>query len=239
MSKFNINEVNKIIKKFQYREDIISDALKIAKKLESKKVRSRNRTLAVSCVYLAALFSKIPNSKITQRKITDDYGDFGIIFRHSNRKDWLTEVSVRNGYREIINLIGEKHIVPQTTAGNVDSVETGRPASEETSEGVLLESAWGIIANSYGGDWDKASDEWIKAAERWRDKYHEKYAKKEKPEETIKGELVKYGCGHESDGELVKNATGSVMKYYEWEDSVGSDGDKSQCWECYKKEVKQ
>ena len=38
----------------------------------------------------------------------------------------------------------------------------------------LLEAAWGIIANAYGGDWDLASKEsgWKAAAERWRDKYH-------------------------------------------------------------------
>jgi len=36
------------------------------------------------------------------------------------------------------------------------------------------ETAWGIIANAYGGDWDQASESsgWKKAAERWRDEYH-------------------------------------------------------------------
>ena len=37
----------------------------------------------------------------------------------------------------------------------------------------LLELAWGVIANAYGGDWDQASDGWRGAAERWRDNYHE------------------------------------------------------------------
>lgn len=36
----------------------------------------------------------------------------------------------------------------------------------------LLELAWGLIANSYGGDWDKATEEWKTAAEKWRDEYH-------------------------------------------------------------------
>ena len=40
--------------------------------------------------------------------------------------------------------------------------------AQEASDG--LESAWGIIANAYGGDWDTAPPEWRKAAERWRDK---------------------------------------------------------------------
>jgi len=37
----------------------------------------------------------------------------------------------------------------------------------------LLETAWVIIANSYGGNWDMAGKDWREAAERWRDKYHE------------------------------------------------------------------
>jgi len=32
-----------------------------------------------------------------------------------------------------------------------------------------MELAWGIIANAYGGDWDKASPDWKEAAEKWRD----------------------------------------------------------------------
>lgn len=37
------------------------------------------------------------------------------------------------------------------------------------------ESAWGLIANAYGGDWDLASEAsgWKKAAERWRDNYQD------------------------------------------------------------------
>ena len=33
------------------------------------------------------------------------------------------------------------------------------------------ESAWGIIANAYGGNWELANKEWREAAIRWRDKY--------------------------------------------------------------------
>ena len=32
-----------------------------------------------------------------------------------------------------------------------------------------MRTAWGIIANAYGGDWAQASDEWKAAATRWRD----------------------------------------------------------------------
>lgn len=38
----------------------------------------------------------------------------------------------------------------------------------------LLEMAWVLIANSYGGDWSKASHEWQECAKDWRDHYHEK-----------------------------------------------------------------
>lgn len=34
-----------------------------------------------------------------------------------------------------------------------------------------VETAWGIIANASGGNWDKESKDWKEAAERWRDQY--------------------------------------------------------------------
>jgi hypothetical protein len=34
----------------------------------------------------------------------------------------------------------------------------------------MIEMAWGIIANV---NWDGQNEAWIKAAERWRDDYHE------------------------------------------------------------------
>jgi hypothetical protein len=37
----------------------------------------------------------------------------------------------------------------------------------------LAESAWGVIANAYGGDWELAQNpDWKPAAERWREEYH-------------------------------------------------------------------
>ena len=36
----------------------------------------------------------------------------------------------------------------------------------------LLDTAWGIISNAHGGDWDLASKDWREAAERWRDEFH-------------------------------------------------------------------
>ena len=36
---------------------------------------------------------------------------------------------------------------------------------------AAVEEAWGIIANAFGGDWSKATDEWRQAAERWRDEH--------------------------------------------------------------------
>ena len=46
-----------------------------------------------------------------------------------------------------------------------------RPVQTETD--ALLETAWGIIANAGGGNWDLETPEWKEAAERWRDKYFE------------------------------------------------------------------
>ena len=35
----------------------------------------------------------------------------------------------------------------------------------------ILELAWGLIANVSGGEWDKQSTDWQKAARRWRSLY--------------------------------------------------------------------
>jgi hypothetical protein len=34
-----------------------------------------------------------------------------------------------------------------------------------------IETAWGIIANASGGNWNRESPEWQEAAAGWRDKY--------------------------------------------------------------------
>lgn len=36
----------------------------------------------------------------------------------------------------------------------------------------LLDYAWSIICNASGGDWDKESAEWVKAAKEFGDQYH-------------------------------------------------------------------
>jgi len=35
----------------------------------------------------------------------------------------------------------------------------------------FITDAWGLIANAYGGDWEKATPDWKGAAERWREKF--------------------------------------------------------------------
>jgi hypothetical protein len=42
---------------------------------------------------------------------------------------------------------------------------------DPSEEADLLESAWGIIANAGGGNWQSQSHEWVVAAARWRDRY--------------------------------------------------------------------
>ena len=42
---------------------------------------------------------------------------------------------------------------------------------KNSTDSDLLETAWGIIANANEGDWDKATPEWRRAAERWRDEW--------------------------------------------------------------------
>lgn len=48
--------------------------------------------------------------------------------------------------------------------------------------------------------------------------------------------MVKYKCGHSSEIIIMNGGVLSISAWLEWKDSVGFDGDKSQCWECYCKE---
>ena len=36
----------------------------------------------------------------------------------------------------------------------------------------LCDTAWGVIANASGGNWNEASPEWREAAARWREQWH-------------------------------------------------------------------
>jgi len=42
---------------------------------------------------------------------------------------------------------------------------------KKVNKNLGLELAWGLIANAYYGDWNKAPKNWREAAENWRDKY--------------------------------------------------------------------
>lgn len=46
-------------------------------------------------------------------------------------------------------------------------------AGEPHPDLEMLEAAWGIIANAWGGNWDLAGDDWLAAATNWRDRYLE------------------------------------------------------------------
>lgn len=41
----------------------------------------------------------------------------------------------------------------------------------ESEKDLLLELAWGVIANAGGGDWTKETPEWQEAAALWRDNW--------------------------------------------------------------------
>jgi hypothetical protein len=46
--------------------------------------------------------------------------------------------------------------------------------------------------------------------------------------------MVKYSCGHESNGMIViDDNLLSMTAYLEWSETVGINGDKSKCWECF------
>ena len=49
--------------------------------------------------------------------------------------------------------------------------------------------------------------------------------------------MTKYKCGCKTDGMIILDDNIlSMSAYLDWVDSVGLNGDKSQCWECYCKD---
>ena len=57
----------------------------------------------------------------------------------------------------------------------------------------LVEYAWGIIANASGSNWTLETEDWQKAAAKWRDQYHEylgMFNRSERVEESISEEEV-------------------------------------------------
>ena len=50
--------------------------------------------------------------------------------------------------------------------------------------------------------------------------------------------MTKYKCGHKTDGVIIlEDNIMSMTAYFTWADSVGLNGDKSQCWECFCKDA--
>jgi hypothetical protein len=49
--------------------------------------------------------------------------------------------------------------------------------------------------------------------------------------------MTKYSCGHESEIILMGGSPLSIAAYLEWASTVGINGDKSQCWACWCKEI--
>jgi hypothetical protein len=50
--------------------------------------------------------------------------------------------------------------------------------------------------------------------------------------------MVKYKCGHETDGLTILDGNElSMCAYLDWVDSVGMNGNKTKCWECYCKKI--
>jgi len=47
---------------------------------------------------------------------------------------------------------------------------------------------------------------------------------------------MKYKCGHESNAIILDSNPLSLSAWMEWNETVGADGSKEKCWECFCKE---
>lgn len=48
-----------------------------------------------------------------------------------------------------------------------------------------------------------------------------------------------YTCGHIAKTIIMDSNHLSMSAYFEWKDTVGFDGDKTQCWNCFCKQSSQ
>jgi len=47
--------------------------------------------------------------------------------------------------------------------------------------------------------------------------------------------MTDYKCGHKTDGVIILDGTTvlSITAYFEWSETVGVFGDRSECWDCW------
>lgn len=48
--------------------------------------------------------------------------------------------------------------------------------------------------------------------------------------------MTEYNCGHKSEVVILDDNVLSMTAYFEWVETVGFDGDKSQCFNCWCKD---
>ena len=49
---------------------------------------------------------------------------------------------------------------------------------------------------------------------------------------TIRGDMMLFKCGHKNDIEEIESMADPIS-YLDWLQSVGPEGTKEECWECY------
>ena len=50
--------------------------------------------------------------------------------------------------------------------------------------------------------------------------------------------MTKYKCGHEIGLVIIDGNILSMSGYFEWKETVGLDGTRELCWDCYNKKEK-
>ena len=72
-------------------------------------------------------------------------------------------------FAERENSVTVDGMCPLCMAADLTRLRAVAEAAEQASD--LLETAWGIIANAGGGDWQKETEVWQGAVSRWRENY--------------------------------------------------------------------
>lgn len=79
--------------------------------------------------------------------------------------DWVDGEAERNPWPRQI----EAATVLRAQADEID-----RLRAQVDSDGDLLMTAWGLLANVSEGNWERQTDEWQDAVKRWRTRFHER-----------------------------------------------------------------
>jgi len=137
------------------------------------------------CATAVALESDLAHTRKALEEARAEVQRLSAIEAHSRGSTQLVNDIIHEREQARAELEKYKKAVAEHLRFDMASVLTGTPEERLRLEGETmkveverlrdnLETAWGLIANAGGGNWEKESPEWREAAARWRDEWFAK-----------------------------------------------------------------